>query len=136
MAVLEYRRTKEFSQEQLAALFDSVGWSSAAYPDKLQAALRGSTRVVSAWDGDRLAGLIRGLDDGAWQAVIDCLLVDPAYQGRGVGSTLLEMLLEEYRDFLYVSVTPEEKKNVSFYEQRGFSVMEEGIPLQRRGRWD
>ena len=136
MTVVEYRRTKAFSGEELAALFRSVGWFSAAYPDQLQTAMRNSGHVISAWDGDRLVGLIRGMDDGAWQAVIDCLLVDPAYQGRGIASTLLETLMEEYRDFLYVSVTPEEKKNVSFYEQRGFSVMEEGIPLQRRGRWD
>ena len=132
---MEYRYTKEFRQEELAELFASVGWVSAKYPDKLQAAFRNSPQVISAWDGDRLAGLIRGLDDGAWQGTIDCLLVNPAYQGRGVASRLLELLLEEYRDFLYVSVVPEERRNVPFYEKHGFVIQPEGTLLQRKGTW-
>ena len=132
---MEYRYTKEFRQEELAELFASVGWVSAKYPDKLQAAFRNSPQVISAWDGDRLVGLIRGLDDGAWQGTIDCLLVNPAYQGRGVASRLLELLLEEYRDFLYVSVVPEERQNVPFYEKHGFVIQPEGTLLQRKGNW-
>lgn len=86
---------------------------------------------------ERLAGLIRGLDDGVWQASIDCLLVDPEYQGQKIASTLLDMLLEDYREFLYVDVVPDEKKNVVFYLKHGFAVMEEGTALQIRGKgWE
>jgi len=78
-------------------------------------------------------GLIRGLDDGVWQATIDCLLVNPKYQGQQVGSTLLKMLLNDYEHFLYVNVVPDEKKNVIFYQKHGFKIMEEGAPLQIKG---
>ena len=131
--MITYKRTKEFEVGQLRELFTSVAWFSGNFPDKLQTAMRNSSRVISAWDGDTLAGLIRGLDDGIWQATIDCLLVHSDYQGHGIAKTLLQMLLEEYREFLYIDVVPDEKRNVGFYEKNGFRIMEEGTPMQIRG---
>lgn len=131
--MIEYKRIKDFESDQLQELFMSVEWFSGNFPEKLQTALHNSSKVISAWDGNKLVGLIRGLDDGIWQATIDCLLVNPAYQGKGIASALLKHLLNEYSNFLYVDVVPDEKKNVSFYEKHGFEIMEEGTPLQIRG---
>lgn len=131
--MIEYKQIKDFDSDQLQELFLSVEWFSGNFPEKLQTALHNSSKVISVWDGNKLVGLIRGLDDGIWQATIDCLLVNPAYQGRGIASTLLKYLLNEYSDFLYIDVVPDEKKNVSFYEKHGFEIMEEGTPLQIRG---
>ena len=135
--MIEYRRCREFTEEQLGGLFRSVGWYSGRFPERLKKAMGNSSRVISAWDGERLVGLIRGLDDGVGQASIDCLLVDPEYQGRKIASALLEMLLEDYRELLYVDVVPDEKRNVGFYLKHGFEVMEEGTAMQIRGKgWD
>lgn len=57
----------------------------------------------------------------------------PEYQGRGIASTLLKYILDDYTDFLYVDVVPDEKRDVAFYEKYGFQVMPEGTPLQIRG---
>ena len=56
-----------------------------------------------------------------------------AVPGRGIASKLLSDLLCEYEGFLYVSVVPDEKKNVTFYQNHGFEIMEEGTPLQIKG---
>lgn len=112
-----------------------MGWFSGQFPERIKQAFLNSSRVISAWDGGRLVGLIRGLDDGIWQATIDCLLVHPAYQGQRIGAALLKRMLHEYQHFLYVTVVPDEKKNVVFYEKYGFQRMEEGIPLQKTGCW-
>jgi ribosomal protein S18 acetylase RimI-like enzyme len=134
---MEYSRQKEFTAEQIRELFESVHWFSGRFPEKLLTAFRNSGRVISAWDGGKLVGLIRGLDDGAWQATIDCLLVNPSHQGRGIASALLQRLLEDYRDFLYVNVVPDDRQNVAFYRKFGFEVMAEGTPLQIRGKgWE
>ena len=77
-----------------------------------------------------LIGLIRGLDDGGLQAIIDCLLINPEYQKIGLGSKLLNLIKEEYKDYLYISVVPDEKENVEFYEDNGFNVIESGTLLQ------
>lgn len=131
--MIEYKRTRDFEVEQIKNLFRPVEWCSGNFPERLQIALSNSSRVISAWDGQQLIGLIRGLDDGIWQATIDCLLVNPEYQGRGIASTLLKYILDDYMDFLYVDVVPDEKRNVAFYEKHGFQVMPEGTPLQIKG---
>ncbi|AFQ42244.1 GNAT family N-acetyltransferase [Desulfosporosinus meridiei] len=131
--MIEYKRVKEFTEEQLEDLFLSVDWFSGKFPAKLRTAFQNSSKVVSAWDDIKLVGLIRGLDDGVWQATIDCLLVNPQYQGYGIASTLVNSLLQDYKDFLYVEVVPDEKKNVSFYQKQGFEIMAEGTPLQFKG---
>ncbi|EGW39121.1 GNAT family N-acetyltransferase [Desulfosporosinus sp. OT] len=131
--MIEYKRLKDFTEEQLEDLFLSVNWFSGKFPAKLRIAFLNSSKVVSAWDDIKLVGLIRGLDDGVWQATIDCLLVNPQYQGCGIASTLVNTLLQDYRDFLYVEVVPDEKKNVSFYQKHGFEIMNEGTPLQFKG---
>lgn len=100
--VIEYKDTKDFTAEELKRLFLSVQWSSGAYPERLVVALRNSDTVFSAWDGDRLIGLINVLDDSIMTAYIHYLLVDPEYQGQGIGKELTRMTLENTKS-IYVS---------------------------------
>ena len=60
---IRYAEEKCFTQEQVQALFRSVGWVSGEYPSRLHKALMHSSTVITAWDGDRLVGLVRLLDD-------------------------------------------------------------------------
>jgi len=62
--------------------------------------MRNSGSVFTAWDGNKLIGLINVLDNGVMTAYIHYLLVDPDYQNRGIGRRLVQLVLEEYRDFL------------------------------------
>jgi len=67
-------------KKQLQDLFLSVQWSSGNYPDQLQIAMTNSHRVISAWNGDQLVGLINALSDGVMTAYFHYLLVHPDYQ--------------------------------------------------------
>lgn len=60
---ITYTEEKSFTPQQVADLFLSVRWVVGKYPDRLHKALMNSSRVISAWDGDRLVGLIRVMDD-------------------------------------------------------------------------
>lgn len=60
--VITYTDEKKFTKEQTQRLFLSVGWVSGQYPERLHKALMGSSTVFSAWDGERLVGLVRVLD--------------------------------------------------------------------------
>lgn len=60
---IEYTEEKRFTVEQVEALFKSVGWESAQWPERLFKALQHSDTVISAWDGGHLVGLVRVLDD-------------------------------------------------------------------------
>lgn len=64
MKDIQYKTTKEFSENALKDLFLSVNWSSGNYPEKLVIAMENSSSVFTAWDGEKLVGLINVLDDG------------------------------------------------------------------------
>ena len=117
---IEYKQTKEFSAAQLQRLFFSVNWESGKYPDKLVRAMNNSTRVISAWDGNKLVGLVRALDDGETVAFIHYLLVDPEYQGQHIGDNLMKQIMNFYEKLLYVKVIPSDSKTIPFYERYGF----------------
>lgn len=115
-----YKEQKCFSEAQLEQLFLSVGWASGRYPRRLAEGLRNSSRVISAWDGGELVGIVRSLDDGATAAFIHYLLVKSGYQKLCIGGTLLSRLLEAYREYLYVKIMPSDPKTIPFYEKFGF----------------
>ena len=117
---IRYKETKDFTPAELQRLFLSVHWESGRYPEKLARAMKNSTRVISAWDGEKLVGLVRALDDGETAAFIHYLLVDPAYQKEHIGSGLMNRLLAAYEDMLYVKIMPSDPKTVPFYEKFGF----------------
>lgn len=56
---ITYTDEKKFTKEQTQQLFRSVGWVSGEYPERLHKALMGSSTVFSAWDGDRLVGMVK-----------------------------------------------------------------------------
>lgn len=117
---IEYKEIRDFDRDDLERLFLSVNWESGRYPDKLVRAMKNSTHVISAWDGERLVGLVRALDDGETVALIHYLLVDPQYQGKHIGDELMKRLMNHFRNLLYVKVMPSDPKNIAFYERYGF----------------
>lgn len=128
--MIEYTEERKFTQKQVEELFLSIGWVSGKYPTQLYRALQNSSFVLSAWDGERLVGLIRGIDDGGMTAFLHYLLVSPDYQRQGIASQLVERAKEHYKDFFYINVMPEESSNVPFYERHGFQVMPDGVAMQ------
>ena len=128
--MIKYTEEKKFTQEQVQKLFLSVGWTSGNYPKRLYKALMNSSTVLTAWDEEELVGLIRVLDDTEMLAQIHYVLVRPDHQGKGIAGTMLEHVKEKYKDFMYIDVMPEDKKNVPFYEKHEFIVMENGAAIQ------
>lgn len=118
---ITYRDKKEFTQEDLRDLFLSVEWSSGHYPDKLAAAMKNYGTVYTAWEGDKLIGLISTMDDGVMTAYIHYLLVRPEYQGRGIGRELVRLTTERYKDYLRVLLVAYDSE-IDFYERCGFTT--------------
>ena len=84
MSEIIYKEIHEFELEDLEDLFLSVEWSSGHFPEKLQIAMRNFETVISAWDGDKLVGMICEMDDGIMTAYIHYLLVRQDYQNQGI----------------------------------------------------
>ena len=132
--MIEYKDIHDFTEDQLERLFLSVDWSSGHYPDKLVTAMKNYETVYSAWDGDKLVGMICTMDDGVMTAYIHYLLVDPDYHGQTIGRTLVEMTKEKYKDYLRV-VLISYKKEAHFYEKCGFECESESQPMQITTLW-
>ena len=92
---IDYRDTHDIDLDQLAALFDAVGWQKrTTNRTRLSQLVSGSMWVVSAWDGDGLVGFARAISDGAFNAYISTVAVLPAYQKRGIGRELVRRLMD------------------------------------------
>ena len=94
---IKYTEEKIFTQKQIEALFLSVNWISGKYPDRLYKALINSSTVITAWDKERLVGLVRVLDDGEMLAYMHYVLVHPDYHRNGIAGAMVEKVKEKYK---------------------------------------
>ena len=82
--------------------------------------------MLAAYEGDELLGVVRTVGDGFTVVFVQDLLVDPAYQGKGVGSALLTAVLERFPHVRQIElVTDDTERTVAFYRAMGFSKLSE-----------
>ena len=125
---ITYRATKEFTVAELQDLFLSVKWSSGNYPEKLKVAMLNSHAVFSAWDGDKLVGLMNCLSDGIMTAYFHYLLVRPEFQNQGIGKELVNLMIGAYKDYAR-KVLIAYGEEIGFYQRCGFEIGEGKVPM-------
>ena len=96
--------------------------------------MKNSASVFTAWHNGKLVGLINALDDGIMTAYIHYLLVNPDYQGKGIGKELVRLVSEKYKDYLRI-VLIAYNKEIDFYKQFGFVTGEEKTPMFITSLW-
>ncbi|HAT4162258.1 GNAT family N-acetyltransferase [Clostridium perfringens] len=113
--------------EDILYLYNDVGWSSYTKDiDSLIKSIKNSLKVISVWDKDLLVGLIRVVGDGHSIIYIQDILILQKYQNRGIGKSLIEIILDKYKNVRQkVLLTDKEEKNILFYKKVGFSMAEE-----------
>lgn len=121
---ITYKGAKNYTSKDLQELFQSVGWLSANYPERLKKALDNSETVFTAWDGERLVGLVNAIDDSELTAYVHYLCVNPEYQGQGIRKKLLQRIKDKYKDYLYIILIAENEKLVKYYSQNGFEFVD------------
>ncbi|WP_445154788.1 GNAT family N-acetyltransferase [Arthrobacter sp. Hor0625] len=114
----------DVSAAEALALYESVGW--AAYtrdPEVLVRAIQNSSFVVAARNASgTLVGLARAVSDDATICYLQDILVDPAFQGAGVGRALLDAVLKRYGHVRQtVLLSDNEPGQRAFYETLGFT---------------
>jgi N-acetylglutamate synthase-like GNAT family acetyltransferase len=107
--------------EQLQHLFMRTAfWARSRNMEDLKMAIANSNPVVTVWDGDRLIGFARATSDGVYRAAIWDVVVDPDYQGVGLGRKLVQTVLSHPLvsrvERVYLTTTHQQ----SFYERIGF----------------
>lgn len=125
---ISYKEIHDFNKAELQDLFLSVDWSSGHYPEKLVLAMQNFETVYTAWDGDKLIGLISAMDDGVMTAYIHYLLINPEYQHIGIGKKLVDMVKEKYKEYLRIVLVAYDEE-VGFYEHCGFEKGDDKSPM-------
>lgn len=125
---ITYKDIHNFNEKDLQELFLSVGWSSGHFPDKLVVAMKNFETVYTAWDNDKLIGLICAMDDGIMTAYIHYLLVNPDYQNLGIGKQLVDKMKIKYKNYLRIVIVAYNNE-VGFYESCGFKKTDDASPM-------
>lgn len=126
MDIREYKAYESYSKDldpEILRLYESVGWT--AYTDDREALQKGfenSMLILAAYENGRLLGLIRVVGDGHTIVLIQDILVFPEYQRRGIGSALLQAVLDRYSHVRQIQLaTDNTEKTVAFYKSMGFA---------------
>lgn len=144
-AQIVYRNGGQVLASDLEKLCVKVGWPARPL-HKVEAALKNSYMVSSLvlrvtlppQEGEptdpgvvvseQLIGLARATSDHAFNATIWDVLVDPEFQGQGLGKALVEQMVRSLlrKDISNITLFADSKV-VDFYKQMGFEADPEGI---------
>ena len=96
-------------------------------PGRHRAAFEASHTSVFVYEGDRLIGFGRAVSDGVYQAAIyDCAVAE-AFQGRGIGRSIVEHILARLPGCHVILYAAPGKEG--FYGTFGFRRMKTGMAL-------
>lgn len=115
----------DISPEEYMKLRQKVGWCE--FPlEEAAAGIFNSYMVLCARDNGRAVGVMRLLWDGGYIAFLSDVIVDPEYQGRGIGKVLVERSIQKIKDDIKPGYKVKfnlmaAKGKEAFYEKFGFS---------------
>lgn len=119
--MFDYRTYHYTNLEELIRLYGAVGWSN--YTQDIHSLLLGlenSLYCLACYDDQKLVGLIRVVGDGHTIIFIQDILVLPDYQRKGIGSMLLNKVLNQFKDVRQIELlTDNTEKTKAFYESCG-----------------
>ncbi|WP_346916769.1 GNAT family N-acetyltransferase [Clostridium sp.] len=120
---IKYKENCTCELKQLIELYKNVGWSGYTdKPDKLIRAVKNSLFNIGAFDGGELIGLIRVIGDDTSIIYIQDILIKEKYQRQGIGTYLLQSVLDKYKDIRQiVLMTDKTEKTEAFYRKNGMS---------------
>lgn len=122
---------RELDLYELEELCDRVGWARRPLK-KVKKAINHSFLVVSMWEVKhkkrRLIGFARATSDHAFNATIWDVVVDPTFQGRGLGKAMMKYTISQLRSEDISNITLfADPQVVNFYQRLGFILDPEGI---------
>ena len=123
--MITYSDHKSFDPASLLRLFDQVPWASGRSLDESKELVAHTPVIITAWDGDQMVGCGRVLTDFVYRASIWDVIVDAQYQGRDIGTGVIQRILHHpslQRVELFWLCT---RNKQAFYESLGFSAKEQ-----------
>ena len=136
---LTYRVNAPITREQFEGILYASGLAERRPVHdaaRLQRMLDHANLTLTAWDGERLVGIVRVWNDGGFLAYIADLAVHPDYQGHGIGRELLRRVTSADPEIIYLlHAAP---TAMEFYRHTGWRAMSNAWvwPRERMGTRD
>jgi len=99
-------------------LFDKVNWRT-RLPEEIEKAFKSSTWTLFVFKDDQLIAFGRTIDDGRYYAMLGDIVVDPDFQGKGLGKRIVSTLNTQLENYHFVTLTAAPGKE-NFYKSMGW----------------
>ena len=117
---IDWNRVSEILKEVNMASFEG---------DVHKRCFENSHTVIFVFDNEKLIGFGRAISDGIYQAAIYDVAVLPEYQGKKIGSLIVEHILNSLPQCNFILYASPGKE--AFYEKLNFRKMKTGMALFR-----
>jgi ribosomal protein S18 acetylase RimI-like enzyme len=116
-----------FDEPQILALYEANQWTNyTLHKETLFEGIKQSLYCYGAYDKNTLVGLIRVVGDGHTIIYIQDILVHPLYHRQGIGTKLMNHVLQKYQTVRQIILTTDNTvEQKSFYESLDFVAYEE-----------
>ncbi|AGM97972.1 GNAT family N-acetyltransferase [Streptococcus iniae] len=114
---------------EMLALYHDANWTNyTRKPDRLAKAYEHSLAIYGAYEKRHLVGLIRVVGDGHSLVVVQDLIVLKSHHRKGIGSALLQLVLDTYKGCYHIQLLTESSpKTLAFYQAFGL------VPVHQLG---
>lgn len=120
-----FKTNEKVPADLLSSLRESVGWNR--MEKELSNPNLTSYCHIAAYEENELIGFIDCVSNGVTDAYIQDLMVKPEYQGKGIGTKLMNMMIDYLKDnHIYMISVLFDESLKSFYERFGFYTMLSG----------
>ena len=124
---MEIKEYLTYNEREILSLYTAVGWT--AYtdsPETLKKGFENSMLTLAAYEGEKMLGIIRTVGDGHTILYVQDILVLPEHQRKGIGSALLQAVLDRYSHVRQIMLaTDNTPKTIGFYKSMGFRELSE-----------
>jgi ribosomal protein S18 acetylase RimI-like enzyme len=121
---ITYSDKPDFDPVKLVQLFHQAPWAKDRTLEGARTMLSHTDVIISAWDHDVLVGFGRVLTDFTYRATIWDVIVDQAYQKKGIGTEIVRRILHHPRlenvELFWLCT-----RRPGFYEKLGFTSREQ-----------
>ena len=120
-----FKTNEKVPADLLSSLRESVGWNR--MEKELSNPNLTSYCHIAAYEENELIGFIDCVSNGVTDAYIQDLMVRPEYQGKGIGTKLMNMMIDYLKgNHIYMISVLFDESLKSFYEKFGFYTMLSG----------
>lgn len=126
--MIYYRPVTLDDYEQVRELMQAAGLEKGdAEESRMRRMIDNANRTVGAFEGEHMVGFARALCDEAFNGYIGTVAVHPDYQRRGIGTELVNQLIEDSPEITWVLRAG--RGSASFWKKQGFTLSD--IAMER-----